>query len=178
MSMTENDDIALILNGILDREFALRQSWWAWAGGTINGGPNGDGRYPLLIGDNVTVLSECPARMSFNARRVPRIRIAGSNSVTLDPALHQGAMLQIVGGTASSTVTVHIPQSIPAEFSCMVAAGGSGRLVFDIDGEGFLRHDQGYDRTRGTNSGATIYCMSRDSANRPDVYLFGSLAAA
>ena len=176
--MAEFDDVTAQFLDFTERHEAILKAHYDFAMGTIDGGPNGDGYYPFPISAGGTALKPCMARIAFDARRVPRIRIAGSNSITLDPAVHQGAFLEITGGTASSNVTVNIPQSVPAEFSCMFAAQGSGRLIFDIDGDGFLRHDQGYDRTRGAYSVGGLYVASRDSSSRPTIYLFGSMAAA
>lgn len=175
---TENDDVAALLLDFIERQDAFFAALYDWANGTIDGGPNGDGFYPVPIGVGLTALKPSIARMNYDARRMPRIRLAGSNNITLDPAVHHGCFLEIVGASGSSTVTVNIPQSAPAEFFAMFAAQGSGRLVFDIAGDGFLRHDQGYDRTRGAYSVGGFYVASKDSSFRPTVYLYGSLAAA
>lgn len=43
------------------------QEFRAWAGGVINGGPNGDGEYPLSDGFGNTHLVPCPARIAASA---------------------------------------------------------------------------------------------------------------
>jgi hypothetical protein len=40
---------------------ALVDAYFEWLNGKIDGGPNGDGRYPLTRGDGTIVLVPCPA---------------------------------------------------------------------------------------------------------------------
>lgn len=174
-----NDDVAAMILEWAKRQDERDAMEYARINGTVEGGPEGDGRYPVPVGPGQTALVACPARVAFESKRMEVLRlVVGSGSLTLSPEEHHGALLSIVGATASSNVTVRIPEGITPGFHCMFAAEGSGKIIFDMDGEGFVRQDQGFDRTRAAYSVAGLISRSRDSQGRSTVYLYGSLAGA
>lgn len=172
------DDVAALLLEFKEKQDARDAAFAAYANGTIDGGPNHDGYYPLPSGNNQFVLSPCPALQTFMTRELPPLVLSGVNAITLDPAVHHARFLNILGTTATANVTVSIPEGIRPGFHCMFAGVGTGRIIFAMLGGGFLRQDQGFDRTRAARSVAGLYSASRDSSGRSTVYLYGSLATA
>lgn len=61
--MTTNTQLAQQINNLIQRDVAIRQELAAWIAGAINGGPAGDGRFPLTDYLGTQRLVKSPARL-------------------------------------------------------------------------------------------------------------------
>lgn len=62
--MTTNAQIVQLFTDVLSRWNEREAEFRDWQGGTADGGPNLDGRYPLTNGSNETYLVACPAKLA------------------------------------------------------------------------------------------------------------------
>ena len=59
-----NAQLASQINALLTKWNGREAEFRDWLAGSPTGGPNGDGRYPLTNASGVTVLVDCPAKLS------------------------------------------------------------------------------------------------------------------
>lgn len=83
-----------------DREAQFRD----WMGGTITGGPNDDGYYPLSDSTGYTQLAACPAKLRDISQVIIQHITPSSSSQFVDAA--DGPVARIVLNAASLTLTV------------------------------------------------------------------------
>jgi len=57
--------LAARLADLLNRWHTREDEWSAWHNGTVDGGPESDGRYPFTDADGTEVLIACPAKMAL-----------------------------------------------------------------------------------------------------------------
>jgi len=84
------------------RETQLRE----WMTGTINGGPNGDGHYPLSDSTGYTQLAACPAKLRDISQVIIQRITPTSSSLFVDA--HAGPVAHITLNTASLNLTVGV----------------------------------------------------------------------
>lgn len=63
--MTTWAEAAAYMVDVVGRLSALQGQLQAWTTGTVDGGPNGDGRYPFTQPDGYILLVPCPAKLNF-----------------------------------------------------------------------------------------------------------------
>jgi hypothetical protein len=76
----------------------------AWLNGTVNGGTNGDGRYPLTIG-GVAVLVYCPAALKSVGDNSGRRLTFSTTTTDADPG---AALLRFNNGTLASVTQIFV----------------------------------------------------------------------
>ncbi len=59
--MSEMSEATIALIAATEQIVVTKSQFLDWAGGSLNGGPNGDGRYPFTQPDGTNVLVPCPA---------------------------------------------------------------------------------------------------------------------
>lgn len=64
MTNASNYDLMVQIDEMLGERNTQLNQFTVWSSGTVNGGPEGDGRYPLTNRVGVTVLVYCPAKMA------------------------------------------------------------------------------------------------------------------
>lgn len=62
--MSELSEATLALVDATDQIIVTKSQFLDWAGGSLNGGPEGDGRYPFTQPDLTDVLVPCPAAIN------------------------------------------------------------------------------------------------------------------
>lgn len=124
-----------------------------WLGGAPNGGPNGDGSYPLTDSSGFTRLVPTPALIAAQGRKMvsPGGDIVTSQALT---AAHDGQRLRVGG---SNNITLSLPNGLPKNWSCLVTRIGTGAVVFAATGGATLLNDQSLDRLRARWSVCTVF---------------------
>jgi hypothetical protein len=101
-------ELANKMSDLLDKWQAREDELRAWMSGTISGGPNSDGFYPLTDAAGYTQLAACPAKLK-DITQIPIQRITPStSSLTLDAAAGEVVVLTLnrnVTLTIGSTIT-------------------------------------------------------------------------
>lgn len=64
--MTTNADLAAQITDLITKWGIREDQMHDWLGGTVDGGPNNDGKYPLTDAGGTTYLVECPALLADN----------------------------------------------------------------------------------------------------------------
>ncbi|MFN3517945.1 MAG: hypothetical protein ACK4YT_00710 [Sphingomonas sp.] len=179
----ENDDVAAQLVDFLARQDAFTAMLAAWSNGAIDGGPNGDGRYPLPNGLGTTTLVPSPARSAFDASllRFERIQLPSGNTIVLGPE-HSGKALLLAGTTGTSNINVTLPGNVPIGWACTLIQQGSGgpRVTVGIgnngSGEpGFLRSRGSVFRLADQYAVASAICIERTASFRSTIVLAGDI---
>lgn len=179
-----NDEVTAELLKFLDRQDRFTAMMAAWTGGTVDGGPNGDGKYPLPTSPTGTLLVSCPARQAYDASisRVERIALVTGQSTTivLGPQ-HNGKILSILGVTSTQSVTVQLPGGEPAGWACTLIQEGTGgprvtvTMGTNAAGEsGFLKSRGNVYRLADEGAVASVLCTRRAS-NRSYMWLAGDI---
>lgn len=65
MAEPTNAQLAASINNVLTTSVTVLSNYRDWLTGTHDGGPGGDGRYPLTDHAGTTVLTKCPARLQW-----------------------------------------------------------------------------------------------------------------
>lgn len=92
------------MSDLLDKWQARETQFREWMTGTISGGPNGDGFYPLSDSTGYTQLAACPAKLRDISQVIIQ-RITPSSSSLFVDAL-AGPVAHITLNVASLTLTV------------------------------------------------------------------------
>lgn len=120
------------------------QVWEAWSTyidqrtaldtGTVNGGPNGNGTYPITLRSGSTVFVKCPAQTDFETRRAPVRVHSGADAYTLStddygsinryhPASAAVISITLDGGAPQGSAA--IIRGVGAQVKLLVANGAS-----------------------------------------------------
>lgn len=108
-------ELAALMGAVTERFNQATALYRAWAGGLEDGGPDGDGKYPLSDAAGNTYLIECPARIV--AMLAGGLTTAGVDALPLgdaddiDPTYPEPVFPAIVGPTGSRTL-MKIPRDI------------------------------------------------------------------
>lgn len=94
------------MSELLDAWQARETQFREWMTGTISGGPNGDGYYPLSDSTGYSQLAACPAKLRDISQDIIQ-RITPSSSSLFVDAL-AGPVAHITLNTASLTLTVGV----------------------------------------------------------------------
>lgn len=109
--------------------FGLLQGTWTqianWAAGTVDGGPDGDGYYPMTDAAGVTRMLPSIAKIRAGIVGTEPMVIAAT-AVTLNAA-HAGRRLVF---TAATAVTVTVPAGLGNTFECQCWQKGAGLVSF------------------------------------------------
>lgn len=97
-------ELANKMSALLDKWQAREVEFRAWMTGTIDGGPNGDGFYPLTDATGFAQLAACPAKLR-DITQIPVRRIVPSSpAFAIDAAA--GAVVHIALNAAALTLTI------------------------------------------------------------------------
>lgn len=129
--------------------------WRQFSNGAADGGPNGDGYYPLTDPHGVTVSLPCPQRMRVEANSYKVVNLTGSNNLSLTAA-HAGSFVNVFN--VSSTINLTIPAGLPVGWNCIVCQYGNGPILFKAATGVTIYQDQSLTRTRGNRSLVTLVC--------------------
>lgn len=125
-----------------------RQQYLNWLTGTTNGGPNGNGQYPLTQRQTgTTVLVKCPARVVWEANRVvvsPDLNGVGPHLIT--DAYYNTKFIIV----ASSTITVTLPRAAPDGSMVMIRGAGAPVKLQPQSGGATLRNWQNHNGSAGS----------------------------
>ncbi len=64
MAHFSNADLAQAISNLIAADVSIKTEFQAWLAGSVGGGPNTDGKYPLTDYQDNTVLTTCPAQMA------------------------------------------------------------------------------------------------------------------
>lgn len=97
-------ELANRMSSLLDKWQAREAEFRAWMTGVIDGGPNGDGFYPLTDASGYTQLAACPAKLR-DITQVPIQHLTPSSpSLAIDAA--EGEVVRIALNASSLALTV------------------------------------------------------------------------
>jgi hypothetical protein len=115
---------------------ADRAQFRDWAAGSVSGGPNGDGNYPLQDFTGNIALLPCPAKIAALASAIvpspllaPVIVSAATHTVT------SADYDKLLRCTASGGCIITVPSNLPIGFHCRFRQAGAGAISF-IAGDG------------------------------------------
>ncbi|MEG3167503.1 hypothetical protein U1737_04765 [Sphingomonas sp. LB3N6] len=177
------DDVAAQMLEFTARLDARDAAWAAYVNGTADGGPNGDGRYPLPIGADSAALVTAPQRLAIDAARLnfERIALTSGTTIVLGPE-HNGKVLLVAGTAAGSNISVQVPGSVEPGWGVVLIQEGTGgpRVTVTIgnnsSGEaGFLRSRGSVFRLADQYAQAAVTCVARSSAFRSTMVLAGDI---
>jgi hypothetical protein len=195
MSVTQDE-----LNAELQRVTALISNFGtmlgAWTAGVAGGGPAGDGKYPLPTGLGTTVAVSCPAQIAVDSTKLVLAGPNGGIQLGVTPGFTAsgssytfkesdgGKIFMLLGNTATTAMTVFLPDNLPPGWAVLIVQLGDGRITARKVGDtnpvtnSNLRNRQGFFTTAGKGSPMTIICDTRSSSNNNAVYtVAGDLAA-
>jgi hypothetical protein len=124
----------------LDQQRALDSGAYDYVTATPPGQP-GPGYYPITDPAGVVWWRKCDQRKAIDAAQLNYLRIqlgvtagytSSSNNLTLTQA-HNGTVIELLGGTTSTAVTVHLTNTPLQGFSCSIIQMGSGQVGFVLD---------------------------------------------
>lgn len=151
-----NDKIGLLLDKWLAREEQQR----TWLNGTVNGGPNGNGYYPLSDSSGFTQLQPCPAKVALIAATPAVIDLTGPGPFTLTIA-QAGNRVRIGNGATSATIVVNVPVA-PVGTVWFIRQRAAAPLQIVPPAGVNLRHKLGYNGTAGMYASAAICYEATD----------------
>jgi hypothetical protein len=155
--MTEptNSDLLLAYSQQTDFLRRLVQEQYACEFGTVGGGPNGNGTYPMTMMTGEVVWRKCPAQVAFEAASMPIIKLVGSSNLVLTAA-HNGCKVLAFNGSLAVNLTMG-PDIRPG-FSCVVKQY-NGKIHFLGGSTGVLNsYPAGYEYTAGKNACVSVMC--------------------
>jgi hypothetical protein len=159
-----------------------------WANGVYNGGPNGDGLYPLPVALGATKLVPCIDRIRVDATKlkVKNIQLgvtagytASGVNITMLPT-DTDTLFILWGSTASTVVNVILPDTLPVGWVASFIQFNTGNLRFSTNGQGVIRNRQSFDRTAGQGALAVAVVESKftSGAGGATITLGGDLKSA
>jgi hypothetical protein len=177
------DEVAAALSACLARIESFVAMLAAWVGGAADGGPNGDGQYPLPTGAGTTTLVASPARTRLDMASIDVIRLVPASGSTIVLTLeHGGKTIVCAGSSATQSITVQVPGNAPKNWCVLLIQEGTGgpRLTVTIGTNGsgqagFLKSFGSVFRLAGENAEACVKCINRDSAFRSTMLLTGNI---
>jgi len=127
---------------------ADRQQWLNYLTGTTNGGPNGNGTYPLTQRTTgTTTMVKCPARVSWEANQVlvsPDLNGVGPHLIA-DSYYNTKFIIN-----ATSTATVTLPRTAPTGTLLIMRGAGAPIKLQPQSGGATLRNWQNHNGSAGS----------------------------
>jgi hypothetical protein len=129
LSLTANTVLASNINALLDIWQTREGQISNWASGTVNGGPNGNGTYPITTDLGDTIFIESPAKM---ASRQPGVVYSTRTSNIL---LNTGDYSKLIDYTANTfTQNFVTAATLLSGWYCIVRNSGNGTITLDPSG--------------------------------------------
>lgn len=145
--------------------------------GAIDGGPNGDGLYPITDPTGVTTLQPCPLRMAADAMsfNVGTLTGAGPHNISNQ---YNGREIGIGNGTNTTSIQCTLQRAAPVGTHLTIRQTGSGRVRFVTQsGAPALKNRQNHDRTAGLYAIVRLIVRANANGSSADWYLDGDTAA-
>jgi hypothetical protein len=172
MAEPTNSDLVLEYGQQTDFLRRLVEEQYACEFGTVGGGPNGDGTYPMTMMTGEVVMRKCPAQVAFEAANMPLVPLLGSNNLVLTAA-HAGK--KVLASNAGNAVTIGFGPDITRGFSCIVQQY-NGKIHFLSSSTVALRSfPSGYEYTAGRYANVSVMCDENTSGVR-QINLAGQLS--
>lgn len=127
---------------------ADRQQWLNYLTGTTNGGPNGNGTYPLTQRTTGLVqMVKCPARVAWEANQVVRSPdLTGVGPFLIGDSYYNTKFIIV----ANSTATVTLPRSAPDGTLLIMRGAGAPIKCVPQSGGATLRNWQNHNGSAGS----------------------------
>ncbi|MBD8699270.1 hypothetical protein IFT54_05500 [Sphingomonas sp. CFBP 13714] len=186
------DDLNIVLQQVKDLMVDFTAKMLAWTSGVAGGGPNSDGKYPLPTGFGTYTNTACPAQLAMDSQK---IAVANNGTITLGMTAGYTAegnaaytfkpadsgkvfMMLSANNAATNTISLWLPDNLPAGWNVSVIQMGNSRLRFRKVGDttntnANLRNRQGFFTTAGLGSLAIAFCESLNSAGANAFYTIG-----
>lgn len=152
MSNASNYDLMTRIDEFLQDRTTQLNEFTTWANGTVNGGPNADGKYPLTDRNGVITLVYCPAKMAqmsgaSPADAITALQTAMTNLQTMlsDYSVIKqkvedftGVTLETLGGQPLNSKLTTISNLDMALNTILVANGSGGFSAYPVSDRGLV----------------------------------------
>ncbi|HCB75405.1 MAG TPA: hypothetical protein DEP91_04410 [Sphingomonas bacterium] len=170
--MSETTDLLGAVNNLISGYGVVRDDLIDYLTGTADGGPNGDGFYPITLQDGVTqILRPCPARQILELQL--DIIVVTATPFTLTAA-HNGKTLLM---SSAANMTLRLPNNLPVGFRVGVIEDLTGRVTFTGLAGATVSHRQGYTKTAGVDAVAAALVKRNANGTSAQWVLSGDLVA-
>jgi len=174
MADPTNAALALRQVALEDQMSAWLDQEYAFAFGTVNGGPNGDGTFPFTnLKTGETVLRKCAAQVQYEASTPKMLKKTGLGPFTM-LASEINIVWLIGNGTAPANISVRLPDA-PFGSQYMFIQYGSGRLIFSAVA-GTIVNRQGFTRSAGKSALTLAICTAVDANGHSEWTLGGDMS--
>lgn len=154
-------------------------------GSTVDPTQPGPGYYPITNSQGVVLWLPCIAlvralSLSLNAKFVQLNYTAGflgsNNSYTLKLS-DSGWLYWLTGSTATTAVTLTLPQGAPVGWQCMIGQPNTGKISFAVQTGDKLLNRQAFTSLAGQNSICSLIAVNRTGGGQTSYAFNGDLAA-
>lgn len=171
--MSELTDAVAAMTAVTARLADLRDELIDYHTGTADGGPNGDGYYPITLQDGVTqILAACPARQALELQ-IDIIEVTATPFTVT--AAHNGKTLLM---SSTANMTLRLPNNLPDGFRVGVIQDLTGKVTLTALSGATVAHRQGYTKTAGPDAVAAAMVKRNASGVAAAWVLTGDLIAA
>lgn len=131
MSGITNAQLASQVSSLVSTWRAREAQYKAWIGGTADGGPEGDGRYPLTDGKGLTYMVESPARLRDMVSGPAALAIAAKDAIAQTEAvvLAEGARVDTVAAGVDANRRAALDARDQAQLAREVVQGIEARVL-------------------------------------------------
>lgn len=131
MSGITNAQLASQVSSLVSTWRAREAQYKAWIGGTADGGPEGDGRYPLTDGKGLTYMVESPARLRDMVSGPAALAIAAKEAIAQTEAavLAEGARVDNVAAGVDANRRAALDARDQAQLAREVVQGIEARVL-------------------------------------------------
>lgn len=170
--MSELSDAVAAMTAVTQGLVDLRDELIDYHTGTADGGPNGDGFYPITLQDGVTrILAPCPARQALELQLDV---VLVTNTPFIVTAAHNGRTLLM---SSTANMTLRLPNNLPVGFRVGVIEDLTGRVTFTALAGATVSHRQGYTKTAGVDAVAAALVKRNANGTSAQWVLSGDLVA-
>ena len=169
-----NPELAQLIENYWTQLNQDRAYWRDFIAGTVTGGPNGDGTYPVPdYTGNINML-KCPARIAFEATRISVATLDASGTPPTLTGDHFNKKLRITGGTATTPVTIIAPRTAPIGASIVLRGLSASVKVIAESGAPGVQNADGHNGSAGPGKTITLSCEDNPGGNSALWYIDGS----
>lgn len=152
-----------------------RKYWRDFIAGTPNGGPNGNGTYPIPDFTGAITYIKCPARVAFESVRVPSgAPLNGTGPHTITSAQYNTKVLVYSSGVA----TVILPRDAPIDTTVFIRCKGSAVKVIGQSGGATIVNWQQHNASAGSNALITLNVEANSNGTSAEWVLDGTTGVA
>lgn len=169
-----NQELANLIQTYWDNLNADRAQWRNFIAGTVAGGPNGDGTYPLTDFTGNTYFLKCPAQVAYEATRISSVTLTGDGPFLLDAGHFNKKVL--VQAASAAIVTIQLPRTAPVDASLILRGLNCSLHAVGQSGGATVRNWQGHNGTAGILAPATVAVEANADGNSAVWTLDGATA--